>query len=60
MFRVLAGVLALYLLVALVQGAVHAKRGAWGERIERAEEPQRYWVVMTVYAGLVLALWFLF
>ncbi|MCU0950567.1 MAG: hypothetical protein MUC68_05775 [Burkholderiaceae bacterium] len=60
MFRLLAVALALYVLLCVVRGAVHAKRGAWGERIEREVEPQRFWLVIAVYAGLAAALWFVF
>ena len=48
--------MAAYVVYALFEGSVLAKRGAWGERIERASEPHRYWIVIAIYAGLAVAL----
>jgi hypothetical protein len=56
MFDLLGGLVAAYVVYALFEGSVLAKRGPWGERIERAVEPHRYWVVITIYAGLAVAL----
>lgn len=56
MFDALGVLVAVYVVFALFDGSVLAKRGAWGERIERANEPHRYWVVIAIYAGLAAAL----
>ena len=60
MFRVLGVLLALYVIWAVLRGSIHAKRAAWGETIERDAEPLRFWTVVAVYVGLVLALMFVF
>jgi hypothetical protein len=56
MFDLLGALVAAYVAYALIDGSVLAKRGPWGERIERAAEPHRYWVVIAIYAGLAIAL----
>lgn len=56
MFDLLGGLVAAYVVYALFEGSVLAKRGPWGERIERATEPHRYWVVVAIYTGLAIAL----
>ena len=60
MFKVLGVLVAAYTLYAVGTGYVFAKSGAWGRRISRAEAPQYFWGVITVYGGLGLALFFLF
>jgi hypothetical protein len=56
MFALLGALLAAYVVVAVLQGAVIAKRAAWGERIERDTDPARFWTVIAVYSGLAAAL----
>lgn len=56
MFRLLGALLGIYVIFAVVQGSVYAKRRAWGERIERASEPHRFWTVIAIYAALSVAL----
>jgi hypothetical protein len=60
MFDLLGIALAAYVVLAVAQGAVYAKRAAWGERIERASEPGRFWTVIGIYSALVVALITLF
>ncbi len=60
MFPLLGTLLGLYVLVCVLRGEVHAKRAAWGERIARDAEPGRFWTVIVIYAGLALALAFVF
>ncbi|MDZ7653554.1 MAG: hypothetical protein U5L03_13905 [Burkholderiaceae bacterium] len=36
--------------LAVVHGAVYAKRAAWGERIECVTEPGRFWTVIGIYS----------
>ncbi len=56
MFKVLGFLVGLYTLYAAVTGEVHAKSGAWGRTVSRAESPEYFWVVIAIYAGLALAL----
>jgi hypothetical protein len=60
MFRLLGLLLALYVGWAVLRGTVHAKRAHWGETIERDADPHRFWTVVAVYAGLAIALVFIF
>lgn len=56
MFKALGLLVALYTLYAAVKGEVYAKSGAWGKTVSRAESPEYFWVVITIYAALALAL----
>jgi hypothetical protein len=56
MFRILGVLVGLYTLYAAVNGVVYAKSGAWGRRVSRVESPEYFWVVITIYAGLSVAL----
>lgn len=56
MFKALGLLVALYTLYAVVKGEVHAKSGAWGKTVSRAESPEYFWVVIAIYAALALAL----
>ena len=49
-----------YTSYAVWRGRVYARSGAWGRSIERVSEPRYFWVVVAIYAGLSLALFFLF
>ena len=60
MFKVLAVLLALYVVQALATGVVYGKSGTWGRSMQRSEQPWGYWSTIGVYAALVLALAFLF
>ena len=60
MFKALGVLVALYVVYAVVQGEVYAKSGAWGRRVTRADSPEYFWVVIAIYAGLSLALIFVF
>ncbi|HEU4623965.1 MAG TPA: hypothetical protein VFS52_04335 [Steroidobacteraceae bacterium] len=60
LFRVLGVLLAGYIVLALLSGAVYAKSGPWGRTFTRAEEPLHYWSAIASYALLSLALMFWF
>jgi hypothetical protein len=60
LFRALGLLLAGYIVVAVLSGAVYAKSGVWGRTFKRAEMPLRYWSAIAAYALLSLALMFWF
>jgi hypothetical protein len=60
LFRALGLLLAGYIVVAVLNGAVYAKSGVWGRTFRRAEKPLRYWSAIAAYALLSLALMFWF
>jgi hypothetical protein len=49
-------IVGLYTLYAALKGEVYAKSGAWGRVVKRAESPEYFWVVISIYAGLGVAL----
>ena len=59
-FKGLGIAVLVYTLYAANRGRVYARSGAWGRVIEREKERTYFWVVVTIYAGLSLALFFLF
>lgn len=59
-FRLLAVLLALYVVYGLATGEVHAKSGVWGRTFQRDESPLGYWGAIGSYAVLALMLAFLF
>jgi hypothetical protein len=60
MFDLLGALLGLYVVYAIANGAVHAKRGPWGETVSRTQSPEYFWTVIAIYAALSVALiaWF--
>jgi hypothetical protein len=60
LFRALGLLLACYIVVAVLSGAVYAKSAVWGRTFRCAEEPLRYWSAIAAYALLSLALMFWF
>ena len=60
LFDALGALLAIYVGVSVTRGHVFAKSGPWGRRVSRDTEPQRFWAIIVLYAGLSLALVFLF
>jgi hypothetical protein len=60
MFKIIGAVLAVYVCYAVVNGDVYAKSGVVGRKILREESPGYFWVVITIYAALSLALILLF
>lgn len=60
MFKVLAVLLALYVLQALATGTVYGKSGVWGRTHRRDAQPRHYWSTIGAYAVLTLALAFVF
>jgi hypothetical protein len=60
LFDALGVLLAGYVVMAVVNGAVYAKSGVWGRTFRRVDEPLRYWSAVAAYALLSLALIFWF
>lgn len=60
LFSVLGVLIGLYTVYAASQGEVHAKSGIRWATITRSESPGYFWIVIIIYAGLSLALMFLF
>lgn len=60
MFKFLGALVALYTVYAAVRGEVLAKAGHGARTIVRDESPRYFWCVVVIYAGLALALVFLF
>lgn len=56
MFKVLGGVLALYVLYAAITGSIYVKSGPWGRVVHREGSPEYFWISVVVYAGLAMAL----
>jgi hypothetical protein len=59
-FKVLAGLVALYVAYALTVGKVYARRGPWGVTWTRSENPFWYWSTIVIHTGLSAALMFVF
>jgi len=55
-FKVLGGMLALYVLYAVVMGRIYVESGPWGRVVYREESPEYFWISVVVYAGLAVAL----
>jgi hypothetical protein len=55
-FGLLAALLAIYVAYAAIIGEVWVHQGPFARRVVRAENPVRFWVSMTIYAGLALAM----
>jgi len=60
LFHALAVLLAIYVLYAAYSGTVYAKDRWTGKAIHKSESPREFWTVIAIYAGLALALWFIF
>jgi hypothetical protein len=60
LFQLLGVLVAGYTLYAIVVGRVYAKSGPGGRLVSRAESPGYFWVVIAIYAGLSLALLWVF
>jgi len=54
--KILGVLIGLYTLYAAIHGEVYAKSGVWGRTISRVDSPEFFWVVITIYAGLSVAL----
>ncbi|MCC6194056.1 MAG: hypothetical protein IT518_06250 [Burkholderiales bacterium] len=59
-FQTLGVLLAIYVIYAIASGTVYAKDKWSGRAWRRDETPGRYWTVIVIYAGLSLALYFVF
>jgi hypothetical protein len=60
LFKVLGVALSLYVVYGVSVGEIYAKRGIWGGTVKRDERPLDYWAAIVAYAGLSLALFFVF
>ena len=60
MFKLLGVLVGLYTLYSAVSGRVYARSGPGGRTVFREDSPSYFWVVITIYAGLSVALLFLF
>ena len=56
MFKILGALLAIYTVYACFAGEVYAKAGAGGRTVSRQESPRYFWVIVTIYAVLSVAL----
>lgn len=56
MFKLIGALVCLYALCAGIQGRVYAKSGAWGRFVARQESPEYFWIVVSIYAVLGIAL----
>ncbi len=59
-FQTLGVLLAIYVIYAIASGAVHTKDKWRGATVRRDESPGQFWVIVAIYAGLSLALYFVF
>jgi hypothetical protein len=59
-FKVLGLLLAGYVVMAVLSGAVYAKSGVWGRTFRRMDRPLRYWSAIAAYTVLSVALMFWF
>jgi len=56
MFIALGILVALYVAHAAATGRVYARSGPWGRLVTRADSPEYFWIVLTIYAALSVAL----
>ena len=59
-FKALGLLVAGYVLMAVLSGAVYAKSGVWVRTFRRTDRPQRYWSAIAAYTLLSVALMFWF
>lgn len=60
MFKLIGIGVAIYTVIAVATGEVYAKSGPWGRKIFRREAPENFWVVVTIYGALSIALMTIF
>lgn len=60
MFKLLGALVCLYSVYAAVTGRVIARSGPWARIVSRQESPEYFWLVIVIYAGLSIALFFFF
>lgn len=60
MFKLIGTLLVLYVCFAVASGRVLAKAGAGSREVLREESPGYFWTVIAIYAGLSVALVFVF
>ena len=59
-FKALGILVGAYAAYAAVRGEVFARSDVWGRTVSRTQSPTYFWIVIGIYAGLSLALSFLF
>lgn len=59
-FKTLGLLLAGYVVISVLNGAVYAKSGVWGRTFRRMDGPLRYWSAIAAYTVLSAALMFWF
>jgi len=60
LFKALGLLVAGYVLIAILSGAVYVKSGIWSRAFRRTDRPLRYWSAIAVYTLLAVALTFWF
>ena len=60
LFKALGLLLACYVVMAVLSGAVYAKSAVWGRTFRRMDQPLRYWSAIAAYTLLSAALLFWF
>lgn len=60
MFKGLGILLIIYVLYGIYCGGIYAKDGPGGRMFYRTEEPGRYWIIISVYVLLAIALIYIF
>jgi hypothetical protein len=55
-FTTIGLALAVYTVYGAWSGEVYAKRGVWGRKIFRENSPVYFWIVISIYAALAIAL----
>jgi hypothetical protein len=56
MFTAIGIALAAYTMYCVRSGRVYARSGAWGRTVTRQDSPWYFWAVVSIYAGLSVAL----
>lgn len=60
MFKAIGVLVLLYCASAISQGEVYVKSGLGGRSVSRAESPEYFWVCVSIYIALALALLLVF
>lgn len=60
LFQTLGVLLALYVAYAIATGSVVVKDRWKSKRVQRDDTPREFWICIAIYAGLTVALLFVF
>ncbi len=60
LFEGIGFLLACYVVLCVLRGVVHAKRGIHMESLGRDRQPGRFWLVIGIYSALAVALFTVF